>query len=462
MPACGWSAGMALALLTACATSDPRAPAGRHIWLGSDMSYVNEMLDCGAVYRDYGVAKDPYRLFADRGNNLVRLRLWNDPDWTSYSTLEDVTRASRAAKAAGMDVLLDFHYSDTWADPGDQVIPKAWEGLDEGEFEQAVYDYTYSTLMTLAGDGLMPDMVQVGNETNTEVMLPGNVPEDHKIDWARNARLLGAGLRAVRDAGRATGDPPLLMLHIAQPENAEPWFDDAVRNGLTDFDVIGLSYYPKWSSRDMGGLSETILRIRHKYGKQVIIVETSYPFTLEGKDAAGNILGEDSLIASYPATIDGQRRYMIDLTQAVLSADGSGVVYWEPAWVSTGCSTRWGQGSHWENATFFDYQSTDATAGFDYLTHSYTLPSAATVTIGQSGAAEPVWLWASFLGGRDFGIRLEPEDGQYTYSFSVAPDTAVSLQVYADAGLTHPLLPQDAVILTGAGASSVRLTVPAN
>ncbi|MEZ5997848.1 MAG: glycosyl hydrolase 53 family protein [Hyphomonas sp.] len=369
-------AGVSALGLSACATMAP-APE-RQVWLGSDLSYVNEMVDCGAVYRDGGVAKDPYQLFADRGNNLVRLRLWHTPDWTEYSTPEDVTRAIRASKAAGMQVLLDFHYSDTWADPGDQIIPKAWKHLDEAALEQAVYDYTYSVLSTLAGEGLMPDMVQVGNETNTEVMLQGPVPEDTRINWDRNARLLGAGLRAVRDAGAAAGDPPLLMLHIAQPENAEPWFDDAFAHGLTDFDIIGLSYYPKWSSRDMKGLTDTILRIRQKYGKDVIVVETAYPFTLEDNDEAGNILGEDSLIEPYPATVDGQRQFMIDLTQAVLSAGGSGTVYWEPAWVSTSCSTRWGKGSHWENATLFDYETTNATAGFDYMTHEYDLSEPGT------------------------------------------------------------------------------------
>ena len=161
-------AALLAASLAACATVQgpersgaPLAAAPHAIWLGSDLSYVNEMEDCGAVYRDEGVAKDPYQLFADRGNRLVRLRLWHNPDWTDYSTLSDVKRAIRASKAAGMQVLLDIHYSDNWADPGDQVIPKAWEGLGEAELEKAVYDYTYSVISGLAAEGLMPDMVQV-------------------------------------------------------------------------------------------------------------------------------------------------------------------------------------------------------------------------------------------------------------------------------------------------------------
>lgn len=342
------------------------------IYLGADLSYVNEMEDCGAVYRDQGQPVDPYRLFAEKGANLVRLRLWHSPDWTAYSTTEDVTRGIRRSREAGMEVLLDFHYSDDWADPGDQIIPAAWSDFDsDAELAEAVFTYTRDTLLGLHEQGLMPEMVQVGNETNTEILLPENVPEDRPINWERNALLLNAGIRGVKAAGEKAGVTLKIMLHVAQPENVEPWFDDGLAAGLEDFDIIGISYYAKWSSRSMAQLGETISHLREKFGKDVIIVETSYPWTLEGKDEAGNILGEDSLIEAYPATLDGQRQYLIDLTQLVIGSDGQGVVYWEPAWVSTGCSTRWGKGSHWENASFFDYDMTNAHSGFDFFSVDY-------------------------------------------------------------------------------------------
>lgn len=367
------SAGAALAVMMGCAapTAQQTSAPETKFWFGADLSYVNEMLDCGAVYRDGGEEKDPYVIFAEKGTNLVRLRLWHSPDWTRYSDFDDVKLAIERSKAAGMQVLLDFHYSDDWADPGDQIIPEAWAELSEEELTQAVYDYTYETLMALAADGLMPDMVQVGNETNTEVMIGGNVPEDTPINWERNARLLNAGIRGVRAAGRDAGKAPLVMLHIAQPEHLEPWFDDAFAAGIEDFDLIGVSYYAKWSTHDIDGLAETIERLTAKYGKDIMVVETSYPFTLESQDAAGNILGEDSLIAAYPATLEGQKAYLVDLTRSVKSAGGVGVVYWEPAWVTNNCSTRWGQGSHWENAAFFDYVSTNAHSGFDFMTENY-------------------------------------------------------------------------------------------
>ncbi|MBB4660401.1 glycoside hydrolase family 53 protein [Parvularcula dongshanensis] len=414
---------------------------------GADLSYVNEMDDCGAVYRDNGRAEDPYEIFAKHGTNLVRLRLWNDPDWTEYSTLTDIKRSIRRAKDSGMAVLLDFHYSDDWADPGDQKVPAAWADLSEDALAEAVYNYTLGTLTELAGEGLYPDMVQVGNETNTEILLPGNVPEDQPIDWARNAKLLNAGILGVRAAGEQVGETPKIMLHVAQPENVEPWFDDGLAAGLLDFDVIGMSYYPKWSTRDLDGLEQTIRRLRHKFGKEVVVVETAYPFTLDGEDAAPNLLGQDSLIEGYPATLDGQRRYLTDLTQTVLSADGQGVVYWEPAWVSTGCSTRWGKGSHWENNTFFSYGDTKAHSGFDFMTATYAAPQEVKLVFKGAGDGT-AYLWADFLGGRDFTLPLEPTAQGYTYATRLPAGMPVEFQLYADPALDEPLLGAEMQSLT--------------
>jgi arabinogalactan endo-1,4-beta-galactosidase len=164
----------------------------------------------------------------------------------------------------------------------------------------------------------------------------------------------------VRDAGGDWTTPPRVMIHIAQPENVEPWFDAATAAGVTDFDIIGISYYRTWSTRSMAELGATIARARAKYGKDVMVAETAYPWTLDYADTSTNLLGEDSLIAGYPATPEGQAHYLADLTRIVRANDGDGVVYWEPAWVSTKCRTRWGQGSSWENATFFDFHHRNA------------------------------------------------------------------------------------------------------
>ncbi|MDO9338341.1 MAG: glycosyl hydrolase 53 family protein [Caulobacter sp.] len=349
-----------LCLLTALAMLAPtvgwtQTPAAKGPWFGADLSFVNEMEDCGAVFREKGVKKDPYVIFREHGANLVRIRLWNDPDWTRYSTLADVKKSIRRARALGMQVLLDFHYSDTWADGDKQIVPKAWKTLDATAQAQALHRFTYDTLMALEADGLMPELVQVGNETNGEVLGEADWGK-RPINWTRNALLLNAGVRAVREAGEKSAIKPKVMLHIAQPENVEPWFEAAAKAGLTDFDQIGVSYYGKWSKYSIKGLGEVLGRLTAAYpGKDVILVETAYPWTLGWKDELGNVLGEDSLIAGYPATPEGQQRYMADVTRTVMENGGDGVVYWEPAWVSTNCKTPWGRGSSWENATFFDF-----------------------------------------------------------------------------------------------------------
>ncbi|WP_294332978.1 arabinogalactan endo-1,4-beta-galactosidase [uncultured Sphingomonas sp.] len=355
---------------TALAAGSPAAKDDT-LYLGADLSYVNEMEDCGAVYRERGKPVDPFALLKAKGGNIVRVRLWNAPDWTRYSNYDDVLKTIRRAHAAGLKVLLDFHYSDDWADGEKQRPPAAWAKLDTDAQVKAVYDYTREILGKLAAQGLMPDMVQVGNETNPELM--GGVIGE-AIHWERNARLFNAGIKAVRDAGKASGTRPKVMLHIAQPENVIPWFDQATVAGVLDYDVIGISYYRKWSKLGIDGLGKVIAAAKDRYKADVIVVETAYPFTNDGADASPNLLGPDTLIPGYPATPDGQRRYLIDLTQQVVTSGGIGVVYWEPAWVSTRCKTRWGTGSNWENAAWFDLDKHEALPAFDFLRHAYRLP----------------------------------------------------------------------------------------
>lgn len=363
------------ALLCAVATiaqAGPPAsgPAGG-LYLGADLSYVNEMEDCSAIYRKAGQPMDPFALLKAEGGNIVRVRIWNNATWTKYSNYPDVLKTIRRAHAAGLQALLDFHYSDDWADGGKQIAPAAWAGLGTDAQAQALHDYTLDTLRKLDADGAMPEMVQVGNETNPE-LLGGkeNVP----INWARNATLLNAGIRAVHEAGDAGSIAPRIMLHIAQPENVLPWFDAATKAGVTGYDLIGISYYSKWSKWSLAQLKDTIAEAKRRYGKDVIVVETGYPFTLEGADTATNLLGTDALVTGYPATPEGQHRFMVDLTQLTVDAGGIGVVYWEPYWVSTRCGTRWGNGSDWENATWFDYKAHEALPVFEFLHHEYRRP----------------------------------------------------------------------------------------
>jgi arabinogalactan endo-1,4-beta-galactosidase len=334
---------------------DP-TPVKPDFYKGVDLSYVNEMEDCGAIYYDEaGKVEDPYVIFKNAGANLVRIRLWHNPTWTQYSNYEDVKKSIQRAKNLGLNVLLDFHYSDDWADPGSQQIPAAWAAYvdDQEQLGQLLYDYTYQTLNDLAKDNLLPEIVQIGNEINPEI-LQATDEAQWPIDWARNSFLINKGITATRDVAAALNKEIEIMLHIAQPENGIWWFRQAKENGVTDYDWIGLSYYPKWSDYSMGQVSPALRTLMNTYQKKLMIVETAYPFTLDNQDAANNIMGTDALVDGYPATEQGQLDYLNDLKTIIMEAGGQGLVYWEPAWVSTGCSTRWGQGSHWDNATLFD------------------------------------------------------------------------------------------------------------
>lgn len=322
---------------------------------GVDLSYVNEMEDCGAIFKNLDNAvQDPYKIFYDAGANIVRIRLWNNPEWTNYSNIEDVKKSISRAKMLGLKILLDFHYSDTWADAGKQIIPKEWEELinDQNALGQKVYSYTKSVLEVLIAENLKPDIVQIGNEINTMILQEEN-NHNSEIDWDRNSFLINSGISAVRDLEKGIE----VMLHIAQPENASWWFNEASTNGITDFDWIGLSYYPKWSTVNIDDIDLEVKSLIEKYNKRLMIVETAYPFTLESKDNASNILGEDSLISNFPASVDGQHNYLEYLKSKLISGGAEGLIYWEPAWVSTRCKTLWGTGSHWENSTLFNFEN---------------------------------------------------------------------------------------------------------
>jgi arabinogalactan endo-1,4-beta-galactosidase len=339
-------------------------------YYGADLSYVNEMEDCGATYKDLnGVTKDPYKIFKEAGANIIRVRLWHNADWTNYSNYEDVKKTISRAKAEGMKVLLDFHYSDTWADPSKQEIPEAWasELNNTVALGDLLYNYTYKTLNDLAKANLLPDIVQVGNEINPMILQQGALK--WPIDWNRNSYLINKGIKAVRDISAEKNKEIGVMLHIAQPENGLWWFEQATQNGVTDFDWIGLSYYPIWSDYTLDNVSGAFKTLVNTYKKRLMVVETAYPFTMENADSANNILGSDALVSGYPATQKGQLEYLNKLKEIIKNSGGEGLIYWEPAWVSTNCSTLWGQGSHWDNATLFDFNN-QSTLGMQFYNAS--------------------------------------------------------------------------------------------
>jgi arabinogalactan endo-1,4-beta-galactosidase len=347
--------------------------------MGADLSYVNQILDHGGIYKDSGIVTDPYRIFKKNGANVIRFRLFHNPAWTKtvytpagaqmYNDYEDVKKGISKAKAEGMKVCLDFHYSDTWADPGKQIIPVAWDTLSRySVLYDSIYNYTYKTLNGLKQSGLMPEYVQIGNEINPGFLLPKgkrwNGNESNMI------LLLSAGIKAVRDAGATGSIQPMIIIHIAQPENVDAWFNGLAVKGLTDFDIIGVSYYYLWSTVALKDLSTSISQIKTKYGKAVMIMETAYPWTSANADSYGNTFSLSKLDANYPASEEGQYGYLKALTQEIIEGGGSGIFYWEPAWITSQMKDLWGTGSSWDNHTLFDFQG-ETLNGIHFMTCKY-------------------------------------------------------------------------------------------
>lgn len=371
----------------------------QNFYFGNDLSYVNEMEDCGVVYYEDNSPKNPFQIFADHGGNLVRLRLWHTPTWYDdlnngqrYSDFSDVKKSIERAKNAGMEVLLDFHLSDNWADPGKQLVPAAWLPVvdDLPVLKDSLYQYISQILLNLNSEGLLPEMVQIGNETNKGILLS---PDDNAVwtlDWPRNSGLFNTAIQAVRDVETTAGKNIEVALHVAGPDNISWLLPEFISNGVTDFDIVGMSYYWPWHQpTTISGVGDIIVELKNDHpNKTVMIFETSYPWTDGFNDNANNIATE--LNAEYaPASPEVQKKWMVDLTQEVMSSGGSGVIYWEPAWQSSDCWTQWGQGSHGEHLTFFDFENNlIENGGIAWMEHDYTT----AISIENNSKEIKIWL----------------------------------------------------------------------
>lgn len=369
-------------------TEEP--PAGEEFLIGADLSYVNQIVDHGGIYRDDGIVASPYKIFKDHGSKIIRLRLWHNPVWTGevygatgsqmYNDLADVSKSISLVKAQGMSVLLDIHYSDTWADPGKQEIPEAWKDIkDMGVLGDSVYQYTSQIFQHLAAQGLIPEFVQIGNETNCG-MLYTNAPVGFPAcnvcngEWERMGSVVNSALSAVRDATQASTIKTKTILHVADPKNVEWWFENmtaATGGNVQDFDLIGISYYPIWHATvGIEQISENIERFRKKFEKPVIILETAYPWTIDADDDYNNVFGGQIPLNGYPFTRKGQYDLMVKLGQEVREGGGQGIIYWEPAWITSEMKDLWGTGSSWENCAFFDFDG-NIIEGIDFMKYDF-------------------------------------------------------------------------------------------
>lgn len=265
---------------------------------GVDISTLTAIEDKGGKYVDSnGTERDLLDILKDRGVNYVRLRLWNDPQKSGgYNDKEDVIRLAKRVKEKGMKILLDFHYSDEWAHPGQQLRPKAWEGLSHEELKQAVYDYTVEVVGEMKAENAMPDMVQIGNEINSGLL--NGLSSD--VNFNENVALLKSGIDAVRAVeGEVTNnaDKVKIMIHLAEGGKADTfdWYFSELQKRELKYDIIGLSYYPFWHGT-FADVQKTMNEVSNKFEKDVIIAETSYPFSYKNGDAHGNIIGSDEAL----------------------------------------------------------------------------------------------------------------------------------------------------------------------
>jgi arabinogalactan endo-1,4-beta-galactosidase len=351
--------------------------------MGADLSFVNQIEDYGGVYKVNGKPQEVFGIFKTHGCNNVRVRLWCNPQWVKdiadgklYSDLADVERTMRRAKKAGMSVNLDLHYSDDWADPNKQLTPEAWKNLPLNVLKDSVYGYTLAVLNYFKTKNLVPEMIQVGNETNFGMLWPvGKVVNDTDSSWKNFGALLNAGIKAVRDFSKKSVIKPQIIIHVAQLQFAPAWTEKITTvGGVKDFDILGLSHYYKWSTvHPMQEVGDTIRLLKNKYGKKVMVVEAAFPWTFDGADNYNNLFGDPKELIGYKTGKQEQPNYLINLTQTIITAGGSGIMYWEPAWITSPMKDRWGQGSSWENAALFDFEG-EVLPGMGFMTRRYKFP----------------------------------------------------------------------------------------
>jgi arabinogalactan endo-1,4-beta-galactosidase len=311
---------LAVLVVVLCYPDAPPARAADYA-IGADLSFLKQAEDRGTVFKDAGKARPGLLIFKDHGYNWVRLRLFHSPK-SLPNNLDYTIALAKAARAQGFKFLLNFHYSDTWADPGKQFTPAAWKDKPHDELVRAVFEYTRDTIAAFRVAGVQPDMVQVGNEVIHGMLWPdGKLPGR----WDSFADLLKAGILGVK-AGCGDGPSSRIMIHIdrgADRRGTQAFFD-RLNSYHVDYDVIGQSYYPWWHG-SLLDLRENLAFMSNEYKKDILLVEVAYCWRpTEYRKRPG----------PFPETPEGQRAFLDEVNRLVLATPGGrgiGVFWWEPA-----------------------------------------------------------------------------------------------------------------------------------
>jgi len=334
--------------------------------MGMDSSCVPALEASGVKYYNFdGQEQDVFKTLAQAGVNYIRVRIWNDPfdaNGNGYGggncTIDTAVEIGKRATQYGMKLLVNFHYSDFWADPGKQMVSKAWAGMAIEEKTEALYDYTRDCLKKLKKAGVDVGMVQIGNETNNGIA--------GETIWFNMQYLFAAGSKAVREIFPKA----LVAVHFANPENTDSYasYASKLKYYNVDYDVFASSYYPYWHGT-LENLRNVLTDINSTYGKKVMVMETSYAYTAEDTDFNGNTISDGSLVTkNYPYTVHGQATSVRDVIDTVAKIPGGiGVCYWEGTWITVGRnsweenSAKWEKyGSGWASSFAAGYDPADA------------------------------------------------------------------------------------------------------
>lgn len=315
---------------------------------GMDASCVPALEASGVTYYDYdGNEADVFETLAKSGYNYIRVRVWVDPfdeNGNGYGGGNcDINTAVEIGKRAtkyGMKLLVDFHYSDFWADPGKQMVPKAWKGMDVDTKAQALYEYTKDSLKKLKKAKVDVGMVQIGNETNGAMC-------GEKL-WVDICKLMSEGSKATREVF----PDAMIAVHFANPEKVTNYADYAKKLNYynVDYDVFASSYYPYWHGT-LENLSTVLSDVAEKYNKKVMVAETSYAYTSDDTDFNGNTISDGgSIVKDYPMTVQGQANHLRNVVDTIVNktTNGIGVFYWEGTWITVGGASYEENAALWE------------------------------------------------------------------------------------------------------------------
>ncbi len=323
---------------------------------GADVSFIPQIEDLSGKYFNNGKENDPLKIFRKHGFNYIRLRLWNNPK-DGYCGLTSTLQFAKKIKEQGFKLLLDFHYSDWWADPKNQKKPEVWDSISYNQLVDSIYAFTFNVIKAFDSLNVLPDMVQIGNEISGGFLWPdGEVKDTFNTDkqWTQFTSLLKSAEQAVKDAILDSSIQIMIHTDLGGNNSGSKYFYNKLVYYQVSFDVIGLSYYPWWQGT-LSQLSQNLNDLSATFDKDVIVVETAYPWTFQYFDNVTNIVGDSSQIhQNYPASVVGQYNYLKDLIQIVKDVPngrGKGVFYWAPEYISVQPI-----GSSWENLTLFDFQ----------------------------------------------------------------------------------------------------------